>query len=156
MSASRLVKKPLLAAAAQLKRTGRALGKLKPAPVHPAQALHDIKARRAARRRPSGLQLALADRVDFLNPAHWDELATQSIFLSRDYLRVLEAHAPDNLEPRYALAYDDGRPAWRPHRLHSMIQQAINLLTRIPTLHAIVVMQRSNSAPRRSIRQNTV
>ena len=30
MSASRLVKKPLLAAAAQLKRTGRALGKLKP------------------------------------------------------------------------------------------------------------------------------
>ena len=58
--------------------------------------------------------LALADRVDFLNPAHWDALATQSIFLSRDYLRVLEAHAPDNLEPRYALAYDEGRPVGAP------------------------------------------
>lgn len=110
MSASRLVKQPLLATMAKLKRTGRALGKLKPQPVHPAQALHDIKARRAARRSSSGLQLVLADRVDFLNPAHWDTLAAQTVFLSREYLRVLEAHAPDNIEPRYAIAYDDGEP----------------------------------------------
>ena len=105
-----LVKKPLQATVAKLKRTGRALGKLKPQPVHPVQALQDIKARRVARRSSSGLQLVLADRVDFLNPAHWDALAAQTVFLSRDYLRVLEAHAPDNLEPRYAMAYADGRP----------------------------------------------
>lgn len=110
MSATRLVKKPLLAAAARLKRTGRALGKLKPKPVHPAQALHDIQARRVARRSSSGLQLVLADRVDFLNPVHWDALAAQTIFLSRDYLRVLEQHAPDNVEPRYAMVYADGEP----------------------------------------------
>ncbi|RTL41224.1 MAG: GNAT family N-acetyltransferase [Burkholderiales bacterium] len=110
MSASRLVKQPLLATAAKLKRTARALGKLKPQPVHPAQALHDIKARRVARRSASGLQLVLADRVDFLNPAHWDALAAQTIFLSRDYLRVLEQHAPANVEPRYAMAYADGEP----------------------------------------------
>ena len=110
MSASRLVKKPLLATVAKLKRTGRALGKLKPQPVHPVQALHDIKARRVARRSSSGLQLVLADRVDFLNPAHWDSLAAQTVFLSREYLRVLEQHAPDNLEPRYAMAYAEGEP----------------------------------------------
>ncbi|MFG6468496.1 GNAT family N-acetyltransferase [Roseateles sp. BYS87W] len=110
MSASRPTKKPLQATVARLTRTGRALGKLKPQPVHPAQALHDIQARRSARRRSSGLQLVLADRVDFLNPAHWDRLATHSVFLSREYLRVLEAHAPDNLEPRYAMAYADGEP----------------------------------------------
>jgi hypothetical protein len=110
MSASRLVKQPLLATAAKLKRTARALGKLKPQPVHPAQALQTMKARRVARRSSSGLQLVLADRVDFLNPAHWDALAAQTIFLSRDYLRVLEEHAPENVEPRYAMAYADGEP----------------------------------------------
>ena len=104
------VKKPLQAAVAQLKRTGRTLGKLKPELVNPAQALHEIKARRHARRISSGLQLVLADRVDFLNPAHWDALAAQTVFLSRDYLRVLEQHAPANLEPRYAMAYADGEP----------------------------------------------
>lgn len=105
-----LARKPLQATVAKLKRTGRALGKLKPQPVNPVQALQDIKARRVARRTASGLQLVLADRIDFVNPAHWDALAAQTVFLSRDYLRVLEAHAPDNLEPRYAMAYADGEP----------------------------------------------
>ncbi len=110
MSASRLVKQPLQATVAKLKRTGRALGKLKPQPVNPVQALQDIKARRIARRSASGLQLVLADRIAFVNPAHWDALAAQTVFLSRDYLRVLEAQAPENLEPRYAMAYADGEP----------------------------------------------
>ncbi|MDR7272512.1 hypothetical protein J2X20_005195 [Pelomonas saccharophila] len=105
-----LAKKPLQATVAKLKRTGRALGKLKPQPVNPVQALQDIKARRVARRTTSGLQLVLADRIDFVNPLHWDALAAQTVFLSRDYLRVLEQHAPDNLEPRYAMAYADGEP----------------------------------------------
>ncbi|PTT76025.1 GNAT family N-acetyltransferase, partial [Pelomonas sp. HMWF004] len=110
MSESRLVKKPLQAAVAKLKRTGRALSRLKPEPVHPVKALREIKARRVARRSSSGLQLALADSVDFLNAAHWDGLAAQTVFLSRDYLRVLEQHAPDHLTPRYAMAYADGEP----------------------------------------------
>ncbi len=103
-------KKPLLAAVATLKRTGRTLGKFKPEVVNPVEALHEIKARRVARRSSSGLQLVLADRIDFVNPAHWDTLAAQTVFLSRDYLRVLEQHAPANLTPRYAMAYADGQP----------------------------------------------
>lgn len=110
MPLSPLAKKPLQATVAKLKRTGRALGRLKPQPVNPVRALQDIKARRVARRTPSGLQLVLADRIDFVNPTHWDALAAQTVFLSRDYLRVLEAHAPANLEPRYAMAYADGEP----------------------------------------------
>jgi len=54
MPLSPLAKKPLQATVAKLKRTGRALGKLKPQPVNPAQALQDIKARRVARRRFPG------------------------------------------------------------------------------------------------------
>jgi len=105
-------KKPLQAAVARLKRTGKTLGKLKPqSVVSPAQALGELKAKRQARRSSSGLQLVLADRVDFLNPAHWDALAAaQTVFLSRDYLRALEQHAPANLEPRYVMAYADGEP----------------------------------------------
>jgi len=103
-------KKPLQAAVAKLKRTGRTLGKLRPEVVNPVQALQELKAKRQARRSGSGLQLVLADRVDFLNPVHWDALAAQTVFLSRDYLRVLESHAPANLEPRYAMAYADGQP----------------------------------------------
>ena len=74
------------------------------------RAIATIGRKRRARRTSSGLDFVLADRIDFVNPAHWDELAAQTVFLSRDYLRVLEAHAPDNVEPRYALAYDEGRP----------------------------------------------
>jgi len=110
MPISPLAKKPLQATVSKLKRTGRALRKLTPQPANPVQALQDIKARRVARRTASGLQLVLADRIDFVNPAHWDALAAQTVFLSRDYLRVLEQHAPDNLEPRYAMAYADGKP----------------------------------------------
>ena len=74
------------------------------------RAISSITRKRQARRTPSGLDFVLSDRIDFVNPAHWDALAAQTVFLSRDYLRVLEAHAPENVEPRYALAYDEGRP----------------------------------------------
>ena len=71
------------------------------------RALSSITRKRQARRTPSGLDFVLSDRIDFVNPAHWDALAAQTVFLSRDYLRVLEAHAPENVEPRYALAFDE-------------------------------------------------
>ncbi len=90
----------------KLRRTGSTLHKLRPT----IASVHTIKSRRLARRQASGLHFALADRVDFLNPGDWDQLSHQSVFLSREYLRVLENHAPDNIQPRYAMAYADGRP----------------------------------------------
>lgn len=107
---SAALKKPLQSALQSLQRTGKALQALKPGAIDPKKALHTLKSRHAARRKASGLQLALADRIDALNPAHWDALAAQTVFLSRGYLRVLEAEGPDNIQPRYALAYLDGRP----------------------------------------------
>jgi hypothetical protein len=74
-----------------------------------------------AHRTPSGFEFVLADKIDFVNPAHWDSLAEQTVFLSRDYLRVLETYSPDNLSPRYAIAYADGEPAV------SMLLQRITL-----------------------------
>jgi Acetyltransferase (GNAT) domain len=75
------------------------------------KALATIKERRVARRTPTGYEFAFADRVDFLNAADWDALAGHSVFLSRAYLRVLESHLPANMEPRYAIAYANGKPA---------------------------------------------
>ncbi|WOB10019.1 GNAT family N-acetyltransferase [Piscinibacter gummiphilus] len=98
--------KQLKGAIDSLKRTGSTLKKLKPTVASPAT----LKKRHAARRQVSGLHFALADRIDALNPLHWDALAAQTVFLSRDYLRVLEAHAPSNVQPRYVLALDEGRP----------------------------------------------
>jgi hypothetical protein len=67
--------------------------------------------RHARRARPSGLDCALADRIDFLNPEHWDALARDaSFFMGRDYRRLLETHSPQGMQPRYALVYRDGRP----------------------------------------------
>jgi hypothetical protein len=98
-------KKSLKSAMGSIRRTGAALKKLKEAPS-PAEAVATFKERRLARRTTSGLRLVLSDRIDFVNPIDWDTLAAQTVFLSRDYLRVLEEHRPDNVEPRYAMAYD--------------------------------------------------
>jgi len=103
-------KQRLRGALASLKRTGATLKKLKPPKPDPVAAIATLRQRHKARRTASGLQFALADRIDFLNPAHWDSLASQTVFLSRDYLRVLEDHAPENIEPRYAMAYADDKP----------------------------------------------
>jgi Acetyltransferase (GNAT) domain len=88
------------------KRAADMLKKFKPA----TPTLETVVARRSARRTPTGLRFVLSDRIDFVNPADWDVLAAQSMFLSREYLRVLEAHGPDNIEPRYAMAYADAAP----------------------------------------------
>lgn len=90
----------------KLRRTGSTLHKLKPT----LGSVHTIKSRRVARRKASGLHFALADRIDFLNAADWNSLSHQSVFLSREYLQVLEAHTPENIQPRYAMAYADGAP----------------------------------------------
>ncbi|TDM06697.1 MAG: GNAT family N-acetyltransferase [Ideonella sp. MAG2] len=102
--------KPLSKALSGLKRTGQVLKQLSPHVVPPQEAAATFKERRVARRQPSGLSLTLADHIDGLNGELWDRLAHQTLFLSRDYLRVLEAHAPSNLTPRYALVLHAGEP----------------------------------------------
>ena len=68
-------------------------------------------ARHTRRAKPSGLHSALADHIDFLNPAHWDALTENaSFFMSRGYRSLLETHSPDGMQARYALVYRDAKP----------------------------------------------
>jgi hypothetical protein len=63
------------------------------------------------RKQPSVLRFALAERIDYLNAAHWDGVVAHRGFLcSRRYHRMLEGVRPDNLDPRYALLYRDDQP----------------------------------------------
>lgn len=73
--------------------------------------LRELRERHEERHRPSGFDFALADRVDFLNGAAWDAVTARgSQFLQRKVLRVIEAHGPDNLVPRYALIFRGQQP----------------------------------------------
>ena len=73
--------------------------------------IRGMRARHTARHRPSGFQVVLADRVDYLNPAHWDAVtAGASVFTSRRYLSALDGAHPANVTPRYALVFDGERP----------------------------------------------
>jgi Acetyltransferase (GNAT) domain len=70
-----------------------------------------LRADHQERHRPSGFGFALADRVDYLDPARWDSLTAQSsLFLSRRYLRVLEQAGPENLQQRYAMVFRGDEP----------------------------------------------
>jgi predicted N-acyltransferase len=63
------------------------------------------------RHRPSGFGFALADKVDYFDPARWDAItASSSMFLSRRYLRVLEEAGPENLHQRYAMVFRGNEP----------------------------------------------
>lgn len=56
------------------------------------------------KRNPSGLHIALADRIAQLDATVWnDAVAQASWFFSRDYLSMLEGVLPAAIEPRYAL-----------------------------------------------------
>lgn len=70
----------------------------------------NLSAKKTFRRHaPTGATFALADRIDYLNGEHWDELTRDaSIFQQRRFARALEEAAPANLLPRYALVYKDG------------------------------------------------
>jgi hypothetical protein len=68
-------------------------------------------ARHALRASPSGLDSVLADRIDFLNPDHWDALVEGgSFFMTRAYRALLEKHSPEGMRTRYALVYRNGKP----------------------------------------------
>ena len=76
--------------------------------VHKAKAMHE---RHRERHRPSGFGFALADSIDYLDAARWDAVTQgSSVYLSRDYLRVLESAGPENLRQRYALIFQGREP----------------------------------------------
>ncbi len=71
----------------------------------------DLREHHRERHRPSGYAFAVADSIEFLDKAHWDEVTSHdSLFLSRRYLRVLEEAGPDNLRPCYALIFREKEP----------------------------------------------
>jgi len=73
--------------------------------------LQDRLETRRRLRQPSGLRFAIADRIDQLNPAQWDQVIDgQSWFFSRAYLGMLEQAPPSCIEPRYGLIGDDAGP----------------------------------------------
>src|SRR5215470_6218883 len=78
-------------------------------PLHRLQSsIRDLHERHRDRHRPTGFGFAFADRVDYLDPLRWDSVTNgASIFLSRDVLRVIEQHGPDNIQPRYAIMFRD-------------------------------------------------
>jgi hypothetical protein len=83
--------------------------------IKPLQKLvskaRDLREAHEDRHRPTGFGFALADSVDYLDSACWDDLtAHDSIFLSRRYLRVLEDAGPDNLQQRYAMIFRGREP----------------------------------------------
>ena len=73
--------------------------------------IRDATARHNNRHTPSGFGFALADRIDYLDAARWDHVATgQSIFLRRSYLRHIERHGPANIQPRYVQMFRGDEP----------------------------------------------
>jgi len=82
------------------------------------QKLRSVKTalseRREVRKRlrgPAQLRYAIADSIGMLDPQAWKGLTAQSgFFLSHGYLQSLEKVLPANLEPRYALVYEDDQP----------------------------------------------
>ncbi len=74
-------------------------------------ALKAAIARVRFRKRNAPVRFAFADRVDFLNAAHWDTVtAHRGALMERAYFRELERALPDNLDLRYALLYRDAEP----------------------------------------------
>ncbi len=64
----------------------------------------DLRAQHRERYEPTGFSFAFADRLDSLNPAHWDAVTEgASWFLGRCYLTLVEAHGPVEIQHRYAL-----------------------------------------------------
>ncbi len=70
-----------------------------------------VRERHRRRHRPSGFSFAHADRIGFVNPAHWDAVVSGgTLFLRRPVLTAIERNSPENLSPRYALVYRDDAP----------------------------------------------
>jgi len=85
------------------KNAGHPLKKLK-------RSIRELHERHRDRHRPTGFGFVFADRVDYLDPERWDSVTRDgSVFLSRDVLRVIERHGPENIQPRYAIIFRDDK-----------------------------------------------
>ncbi|MCE9546148.1 MAG: GNAT family N-acetyltransferase [Planctomycetia bacterium] len=70
-----------------------------------------VKADHAERRRTTGFEFAIADRIDLLSSRHWDAVTDEAtFFLQRDYLNMFEQHGPREIAPRYCLIAEEGQP----------------------------------------------
>jgi len=68
-----------------------------------ARKLHDDH---RERHRPTGFGFAIADSIHYLDSTQWDRVTeSNSVFLSRAYLHVLETAGPENSRQRYALIF---------------------------------------------------
>lgn len=75
------------------------------------EKLKDIQRRHQERHTALDVSYAISDSIEFLNAAHWDQVALgQSLFFSRHYLLAIEAYTPVNIQLRYALIYCDKKP----------------------------------------------
>src|SRR5882672_3926959 len=81
-------------------------------PIHRlASTLGDLHERHKERHRPTGFGFAFADRVGFLDAAHWSAVTRHgTLLLQPETLRVMEHHGPKNLLPRYAMVFREDRP----------------------------------------------
>src|SRR5579864_4932056 len=84
-------------------------------PQHPLRRLRSsirhLQERHRDRHRPTGFGFVFADCVDYLDPLRWDSVTSNgSVFLSRDVLRVIERHGPENIQPRYAIIFRSDKP----------------------------------------------
>lgn len=76
--------------------------------VDKARSLRDTH---KERHRPTGFGFAFSDSIDYLDASHWQAVtAGKSLFLTPQYLRVLEHAGPDNLRQRYALIFRGREP----------------------------------------------
>lgn len=76
-----------------------------------AKKVRDVRADHQARHRSTGHRFVIADDVRFLHAADWDAVARNGgFFMSREYLRVLADHGPENVSPRCALVYSGLKP----------------------------------------------
>lgn len=79
--------------------------------MRPEDVLFPGLARWRRRCSPSQFDFVIADRIDAINPAWWDQLThASSVFFSRPYLAMIERNAPSNLSPRYAVLSQRGAP----------------------------------------------
>ncbi len=60
----------------------------------------------------SGFGISIFDSIDFVNPAHWNSvLNAENLFLSIPYLQAMESTPPLNMRYRYAIMYQEKKPA---------------------------------------------
>jgi hypothetical protein len=67
--------------------------------------------RHQERQSSSGVDLVMADRIHLLPAKPWQRLTqAKSLFMSQEYLSVIERFPPTNIQMRYAMAFDGDKP----------------------------------------------